>query len=127
MASKPKPKLVSIEGGQTDRDPLDINGRLYRQIARLLDQLEGQDMLDENGVTIPQRINALIAVGRIQIMFANLRKAANVESGATGSAVRKYASAFSRANATRGRTTDSGYGDAFGGDSEGGDDEPDAG
>jgi hypothetical protein len=119
-----KPKLVSIEGGESQRDPLDVNNRLYKQIARLLDQLEKQDLLDENGVTIPQRINALIAVGRIQIMFANLRKAQNVESGATGSAVRKYASAFSRANATRrgaiNTRADDSFADGFGGD-DGGD------
>lgn len=82
-----------------DLDPLKVNERLYRQIAKLLDQLEAGDQ--ENEITIPQRINALIAVGRVQIMFANLRKAAANDAGDPGSEVRKYSEAFSKTNGAR--------------------------
>ena len=80
-------------------DPLDVNGRLYKQVARLLDQLEAED----GTITMPQRINALIAVGRIQTIFAGLRSKAQDEPNA-GSAVRKYATAFaSKTDGARGR------------------------
>jgi hypothetical protein len=93
-----------------DLDPLKVNERLYRQIAKLLDQLEAGDEDAEGGITIPQRINALIAVGRVQIMFANLRKAAANESGDPGSEVRKYSAAFSKANGARRGKASSGAG-----------------
>lgn len=109
----------------TDLDPLKVNERLYRQIARLLDQLEAADT--EDGITIPQRINALIAVGRVQIMFANLRKAAANESGDPGSEVRKYTQAFAaKANGARGRAKHSGAGGFIPADSFGDDDGPGA-
>ena len=53
-------------------------------------------------MTTPQRISALIAVGRILTIFASLKKA-DYEHGNTGSAVRKYAAAFARPDATGGR------------------------
>ena len=107
-------------------DPLNVNDRLYRQIARLLDQLEAQD--EEGGITIPQRINALIAVGRVQIMFANLRKAAANDASDPGSEVRKYSQAFSKANGTRRGKAGSGAGGFIPVDrgSDGDDDGPDA-
>jgi hypothetical protein len=80
-------------------DPLDINGRLYKQIGRLLDDLEADDRDDR--MTTPQRISALIAVGRILTIFAALRKG-DFDYGNSGSAVRKYAAAFSRPHAARG-------------------------
>lgn len=82
-------------------DPLRVNERLYKQIARLLDQLEAKD----SEITIPQRINALIAVGRVQIMFSTLRKAVNRErdDSNAGSEVRKFEAAFARTNASRRR------------------------
>jgi hypothetical protein len=108
-----------------DLDPLRVNERLYRQIARLLDQLEEVDA--EGGITIPQRINALIAVGRVQIMFANLRKAAANESGDPGSEVRKYSQAFAKTNGARRGKANSGSGGFIPVDSLGGDDDgPDA-
>ena len=83
-------------------DPLNVNVRLYKQIAALLDSLE--DPRNAAEVTIPQRINALIAIGRIQGMFAGLRKAERDESDQpTGAAVKRYATAF-KTNAPRGRT-----------------------
>jgi hypothetical protein len=80
-------------------DPLKINERLYKQIGKLLDDLEGDDRDDV--MTTPQRIQALIAVGRILTIFASLKKA-DYDYGNTGSAVRKYAAAFARPDAARG-------------------------
>ena len=95
-------------------DPLDINARLYRQIGRLLDDMEAADR-DEK-MTMPQRISALIAVGRIQKMFQDLRKG-DLSYGA-GSAVAKYAEAFaSQADGTRPRGRKPGTVVQFGGGS----------
>jgi hypothetical protein len=102
-------------------DPLDVNARLYRQIARLLDDLESADR--DGMMTMPQRIAALIAVGRVQIMFANLRKNA-FNDGSVGSAVRKYSAAFARPHAARGGKDHAGPGGAGFGDDDDGD--PDA-
>lgn len=82
-------------------DALNINSRLYKQLGRLLDELEKWD----ETLTIPQRINALIAIGRIQVMFVGLRKEKN-DPGREGSSVRKYARAFQ--NAAHKRTPDAG-------------------
>jgi hypothetical protein len=80
-------------------DPLDVNARLYRQIARLLDEMEAADMDDR--MTFPQRISALIAIGRIQKIFVDLRK--GDYDGSAGSKIREYASAFASADAVGGR------------------------
>ena len=80
-------------------DPLKINERLYKQIGKLLDDLESQDR--DEVMTTPQRISALIAVGRILTIFATLKKQ-DYDYGNTGSAVRKYAAAFARPDAARG-------------------------
>jgi hypothetical protein len=82
-----------------DGDPLKINERLYKQIGKLLDDLESADR--DEVMTTPQRIQALIAVGRILTIFASLKKG-DFEYGNTGSAVRKYAAAFARPDAARG-------------------------
>lgn len=79
-------------------DPLDVNARLYRQIARLLDEMESADMNDT--MTFPQRISALIAIGRIQKIFVDLRK--GDYDGSAGSEIRKYAAAFAKPHATGG-------------------------
>lgn len=81
-------------------DPLNVNARLYNQIAALLDELEAKPKKGGSPIGIRERIAALIAIGRIQTIFVGLRK----ESGSgrnAGSSVRKYASAFKDAN--RGR------------------------
>lgn len=83
----------------TEGDPLNVNARLYNQIGKLLDDLESADRDDM--MTMPQRISALIAVGRILTIFQSLRK--GVDDGSGGSAVRKYAAAFARPDAARGR------------------------
>lgn len=80
------------------RDPLNVNDRLYKEISRLLDQLgEGGD-----DITIRERIAALVAIGRIQVLFMGLRKEKSDDPAVTGSAVRKYAGAF-KAHDTRRR------------------------
>ena len=89
MATNPKPK---------SSDPLDINGRLYNQIGKLLDDLESADR--DEVMTTPQRIQALIAVGRVLTIFAALKKS-DYDYGNSGSAVRKYAAAFARPDAAR--------------------------
>jgi hypothetical protein len=100
-------------------DPLNINDRLYKQIGKLLDDLEREDR--EDIMTTPQRISALIAVGRILTIFAGLRKQ-DYEYGNTGAKVREYAEAFARPHAARGGKAsarrqpvsfDSGAGDDF--------------
>jgi hypothetical protein len=76
-----------------DRDPLSINARLYGQIGKLLDDLERDDR--DEIMTTPQRISALIAVGRVLTIFAALRKG-DFEYGNTGSKVRAYSAAFAK-------------------------------
>jgi hypothetical protein len=71
-------------------DPLDLTGRLYKQLGKLLDDMEAADR-DEK-MTMPQRISALIAVGRVQKMFLDLRKG-DLNAGA-GTTVSRYAAAF---------------------------------
>jgi len=76
-------------------DPKNINGRLYDQISKLLDQLESKN------VTLRERVSALVAVGRIQTIFVGLRKERR-EPDIAGSKVRQYTGQFT-ANAARGR------------------------
>lgn len=90
----------------SNSDPRNVNARLYEQIARLLDDMEAADAAEL--MTFPQRINALIAVGRVQIMFAGLRKADARDHGTAGSTVRKYAAAFKSPDAARRRTSNAG-------------------
>lgn len=96
-------------------DPHNVNGRLYNQIAKLLDDLEQRDANEK--VTIKERIAALIAVARIQTIFMTLRREHADASGTTGSTVRKYAGAFKadagrrRAAAARAAAADTGLDD----------------
>jgi hypothetical protein len=78
-------------------DPQNVNARLYRQLTILLDQMERQELT----MTFSQRLSALIAVGRIQIMFMSLRKEGKDDDA--GTAARAAAEAF-RANAAGRRT-----------------------
>jgi hypothetical protein len=77
-------------------DPLDVNGRLYRQIGALLDQLEQAENLG-----VRDRIAALVAIGRIQTMFVGLRKETKDDRSEAGSAVRKFKTAFTAAPGAR--------------------------
>ncbi|HEY2231441.1 MAG TPA: hypothetical protein VGI22_27640 [Xanthobacteraceae bacterium] len=72
-------------------DPEDVNKRLYMQVSALLTQLEERESRAK--ITMRERIAALIAVGRLQQVFAALRKA-NPHDPNRGSTVRKYATAF---------------------------------
>jgi hypothetical protein len=73
-------------------DPEDVNKRLYQQVSALLTQLEERESRAK--ITMRERIAALIAVGRLQQVFAALRKA-NPHDPNRGAQVRKYATAFS--------------------------------
>lgn len=86
------------------RDPLNLNWRLYQQLGRLIDDMEAADR-DEK-MTMPQRIAAMIAIGRVQKMFIDLRK--GEFNGGAGTAIEKYAAAFSPSNATSGRNENRG-------------------
>jgi hypothetical protein len=77
-------------------DPLDVNGRLYRQIGALLDQLESAENLG-----VRDRIAALVAIGRIQTMFVGLRKENKDDRSEAGSAVRKFKTAFTASPGAR--------------------------
>lgn len=79
-------------------DPLQVNARLYLQISELLGQLEAME-----GLTIRERVAALVAIGRIQTIFVGLRKEKGLYDGNAGAAVRKYSSAFALKNDTGGR------------------------
>lgn len=102
-------------------DPLNINARLYKQLGKLLDDMEAADR-DER-MTMPQRIQALIAVGRIQVLFNTIRKGA-IDDGSAGSTVRKYSAAFARSNAASRRKANArpALVDFDSGDGDGGDD-----
>lgn len=91
-------------------DPDNLSARLYRQVGVLLTQLEAEDA--NLKVTMRERVQALVAIGRLQQIFAALRKGLP-ENERTGSSVRKYATAFS-ADAG-GRRAASARGDGGGG------------
>lgn len=77
-------------------DPLNVNVRLYNQVSEILHELEHGP-----NITLKERITALVAIGRIQVLFTTLRKERISDPG-TGSTIRKYAAAF-KANDARGR------------------------
>lgn len=121
--TRPEPEDDLVNPNVATSDPLNINARLYRQIARLLDDLEAADVKEM--LDIKERIAALIAVARIQTVFVTLRKEGKLgpTSRSAGSAVRKYASAFKanaggrRAPRSRSAAADLG-GDDFGDDGD---------
>jgi hypothetical protein len=84
------PKVVQLHQANNTADPLNVNVRLYRQISELLTELEQPGVGQR--ITLRERIAAIIAIGRIQIMFVGLRK--EQPSVGTGTTVRKYAAAF---------------------------------
>ncbi|HEX3524241.1 MAG TPA: hypothetical protein VHT52_19395 [Stellaceae bacterium] len=99
-----------------ETDPLNINQRLYKQLGKLLDDMEKGD--ENETMTMPQRISALIAIGRVQKMFVDLRKG-EFDVG-RGSAIDRYATAFAPTDAARRGTNDAGS--YFGGSSRDEDD-----
>jgi hypothetical protein len=89
--------LTKVDRTPHKNDPLNVNARLYHQLDRLLDQLETGEH-----ITLRERVQALIAVGRLQVMFLGLRKEKNPDdAAAAGSAVRKYSKAFTHASGRR--------------------------
>ena len=78
-----------------------------------MDDLEAADR--DEIMTQPQRVSALIAVGRVLTIFAALKKG-EFDYGNSGAAVRKYASIFSAANDPRSRKANRGS-EPFGFDS----------
>lgn len=92
-----KPQLVTIQVPEGPvLDPNNINGRLYQQLDMLLQQLEQGEH-----VTLKERTAAMLVVVRIQYIFMQLRKE-KVGDVNSGTAVRKYATAFTK-DAARGR------------------------
>jgi hypothetical protein len=91
--SKPKTRVNPTQ----QLDPLKVNERLYRQCAKVLDELENK----KNEITWRERIAGLIAVGRVQTIFMNLRRE-HLDEPTAGGKVRKYADAF-KAHDARGR------------------------
>jgi hypothetical protein len=87
--NKPERIVKLVPAG---RDPKDLRGRLYNQIDLLLGQLEDPDR--SGRITLRERVTALIAVGRLQIMFVAMRKEKAPDDTVAGSSVRKYATAF---------------------------------
>lgn len=92
-------KLPQRSSGQgSPRDPLNVNQRLYNQISIMLTELEQPGVAQM--LTLRERIAAVIAIGRIQVMFVGLRKEPGGDER-SGIAVRKYSGAFK--NDPRGR------------------------
>jgi hypothetical protein len=96
-----KDNVTKLPSPPNPRDPLDVNQRLYGQISKLLDQLDDRDSRET--VTMRERIAALVAIGRIQVIFASLRKEQPNDYASGGSSVRRYQAAF-KANAPGRRT-----------------------
>jgi hypothetical protein len=99
MTKKPNVQtIVPITTPVNPRDPLDINTRLYHHISKLLDELDKRDAGET--ITLRERLAAIIAIGRLQVMFMGLRKE-NKDNVSTGSTVRKYTAAFKANDAGR--------------------------
>lgn len=82
-----------MASGKTELDPKQIGPRLYNQVSALLTQLETGEH-----ITLKERVQALVAIGRLQQIFLALRKGQPDDERA-GSTVKKYATAFSAADA----------------------------
>jgi hypothetical protein len=77
-------------------DPENIDSRLYKQVSKLLEQLE-----TKSTVTLRERVQALVAIARIQTIFMSLRQKGSQDDNTAGSSVRKYESAFQAHDARR--------------------------
>lgn len=85
-----------LENRPTAGDPLAVNARLYRQVSELLGQLETGEH-----ITLKERIAALVALGRLQTIFLNLRLKGEKDEPTAGSKVRSYANTFAAHDARR--------------------------
>jgi hypothetical protein len=105
MARKAVSKVVKLQvTNPTPADPLNVNARLYRQISVLLEQMEDPDAGKK--LTVRERIAALTAIGRIQVLFVGLRKEKN--NVGSGSSVKKYSGAFAKPDAASRGAADTG-------------------
>jgi hypothetical protein len=86
---KPKPEPEAMPNPFKQLDPLNVGPRLYNQMSELLEQLETKG----ERVTMRERTMALVAIGRLQQIMAALRKA-QPDDERSGTAVKKYTSAF---------------------------------
>lgn len=84
-------KIAKVEKADT----YNIRPRLLRQVSVLLTQLE-----DGEHITLRERVQALVAIGRMEQIFVALKKAEPDESD-RGTAVRKYETVFSNAAGRR--------------------------
>ena len=73
----------------TNLDSHSINARLMNQVSRVLDDLEDRNL----PIGPKERIMALLAIGRLQMLFVAMRKRGG-DSDNAGSSVRKYSKAF---------------------------------
>lgn len=102
MADKiPVMKTIQSLTKDIASDPFNIRSRLYTQVSELLFQLENG--CDE--ITTRERIAALAAIGRLEVIFTALREKESLHDPGRGSAVRKYATAFKAHGARRGAKT----------------------
>lgn len=86
---------------KSNSDPHNVRGRLYDQVAKVLDELERKPKRGEEPIGLKERVSALTAIGRLEVIFVGLRKE-DTGGRASGSAVRKYANAFQQNAARRG-------------------------
>jgi hypothetical protein len=101
-----KSNVVKLVTSRDGADPLNVNGRLYKEISKLLDDLARKPKWNKDGemiegVTTRERIAAIMAIGRIQTVFVGLRKETKGNERGAGSAVRKYSKAFTDAASRR--------------------------
>jgi hypothetical protein len=96
---------------KSNRDPLDIDGRAYAQLGKCLDIMEA-----EEAIPFKERVAALSLILRLR----DLQNRRDNNADGAGSAVRKYSSAFAKANAAGGRKARTGRTDPVPAD----DDEP---
>ena len=77
-------------------DPHHIRPRLLKQVSKLLTMMEEQDHL-----TVRERVQALVAISRIEQIFLMIRIKEPDESDRAGAVVKKYAAAFTHADGGR--------------------------
>lgn len=88
-------KVTKGENKVEKADTYNIRPRLLRQVSVLLSQLEAGAH-----ITLRERVQALVAIGRIEQIFVALKKAEPDESN-RGATVTKYATAFTDAASRR--------------------------
>jgi hypothetical protein len=77
-------------------DPYNIRPRLMKQVSMLLGQLETSEH-----ITVRERVQALVAISRIEQIFLMIRIKEPDEPDRSGTVVKKYAAAFANADGRR--------------------------